>query len=58
MARIVEQSNEARDKAVKAKKDQQQQEATRKDRLKAAFLKQQLDSLKARKKKSSQSKGS
>ncbi len=51
MARIVEQTNEGREKAVEAKKDLQQQAAQKKDRLKAAFLKKQLDSLKAAKKK-------
>lgn len=51
MARIVEQTNEGREKAVEAKKDMQQQAAQKKDRLKASFLKKQLDSLKAAKKK-------
>ena len=50
MARIVEQTNEDREKAVEAKKDLQQQATQKKDRLKAAFLKKQLDSLKAIKK--------
>ena len=56
MARIVEQTNVGREKAVKAKKDQQLQAAERKDRLKAAFLKKQLDNLKAAKKKACPSK--
>ena len=51
MARIVQQTNEGREKAVEAKKDLQQQAVQRKDRLKAAFLKKQLDSLKAAKQK-------
>ena len=51
MARIVEQTNQSREKAVEAKKEEQQQAAQRKDRLKAVFLKKQLDQLKAAKKK-------
>lgn len=51
MARIVEQTNESRERAVEAKKEQQQQAAQRKDRLKADFLKKQLEQLKAAKKK-------
>ena len=56
MARIVEQTNVGREKAVEAKKDQQLQAAARKDRLKAAFLKKQLNNLKAAKKKAGPSK--
>ena len=51
MARIVEQTNEGREQAVEARKDSQQQAAQKKDRLKAAFLKKELDNLKAAKKK-------
>ena len=51
MARIVEQTNESRERAVEGKKDKQQQAAQRKDRLKAEFLKKQLEQLKAAKKK-------
>lgn len=51
MARIVEETNEDRERAVEAKKDLQLQAAQKKDRLKAAFLKKQLDNLKAAKKK-------
>ncbi|KAL3154674.1 hypothetical protein ABBQ38_011223 [Trebouxia sp. C0009 RCD-2024] len=51
MARIVEQTNQSRERAVEAKKEQQQQAAQRKDRLKADFLKKQLEQLKAAKKK-------
>lgn len=51
MARIVEQTNESRERATEAKKDQKQQAAQRKDRLKAEFLKKQLEKLKAAKKK-------
>ena len=51
MARIVKETNESRERAVEAKKDQQQQAAQRKDRLKAVFLKKQLEQLKAAKKK-------
>lgn len=51
MARIVEQTNESRERAAEAKQAQQQQAAQRKDRLKAVFLKKQLEQLKAAKKK-------
>ena len=50
MAKIVEQTEASREKAVEAKRNLQQQDAVKKDRLKAAFLKKQLDSLKAAKK--------
>lgn len=49
MACIVEQTNESRQRAVEAKKEQQQEAVQKKDRLKAAFLKKQLDLLKAAK---------
>lgn len=51
MARIVEQTNESRERVVEAKKDQKQQAAQRKDRLKAEFLNRQLEQLKAARKK-------
>ena len=51
MARIVEQTNQSREKVVEAKKEEQQQAAQRKDRLKAVFLKKQLEQLKAAKEK-------
>ena len=49
MARIVEETTEARERAVELKQSQQQQEAQKKDRLKAAFLKKQLEAMKAAK---------
>ena len=49
MARIVEQTNEGRERAVEARQSQQQQETQKRDRLKAAFLKKQLEALKAAK---------
>ncbi len=58
MARIVEQTNDGREKAVEAKKGLQQQAAEKKGKLKAAFLKKQLDSLKAAKKKMTSSSAS
>lgn len=51
LARIVEQTNESRERAVEAKKDKLLQAVQRKDRLKADFLKKQLEQLKAAKKK-------
>lgn len=49
MARIVEETEEARERAVEAKRSQQQQEAQKRDRLKAAFLRKQLEAMKAAK---------
>lgn len=47
MARIVEETTEGRERAVEAKQSQQQQEAQKRDRLKAAFLKKKLEAVKA-----------
>lgn len=49
MARIVEETAAGRERAVEAKQSQQQQESQKRDRLKAAFLKKQLEALKAAK---------
>lgn len=49
MARIVEQTNEGRERAVEARQSQQQQATQKRDRLKAAFLKKQLEAMKAAK---------